>query len=146
MALGLFDYAIFGLTLIISVIIGLYARFTGGKQKTNEVFIIFIIIRRKTIRERAPSLLFCFSFFAFVLQEYLLGGKDQNIIPIAISLVASFASSISILGYTSEVYRYGTHFFGINVAYMFSTPIAAIFYLPVLFKNNTVSVYEVRVF
>ncbi|KAK7602470.1 hypothetical protein V9T40_008059 [Parthenolecanium corni] len=110
MALGLFDYAIFGLTLIISVIIGLYARFTGGKQKTNE--------------------------------EYLLGGKDQNVIPIAISLVASFASSISILGYTSEVYRFGTHFFGINVAYMFSTPIAAIFYLPVLFKNNTVSVYE----
>lgn len=37
MALGPIDYIIFGLTLCISVIIGLYARFSGGKQKTNEV-------------------------------------------------------------------------------------------------------------
>lgn len=76
-------------------------------------------------------------------QEYLLGNKKQSVIPVAFSLVANFASSISILGYTSEVYNYGTHFFVINVAYMISTPVAVIFYLPVIMKNNTISVYEV---
>ena len=80
---------------------------------------------------------------SFCFQEYLLGGKNQGIIPVAFSLVANFASSISILGYTSEAYSFGTHFFVINVAYMISTPVIAAFYLPVLFRNNTVSVYEV---
>ncbi|XP_065219448.1 putative sodium-dependent multivitamin transporter [Planococcus citri] len=110
MYLGTADFVVFGLTLLISILIGVYFRCSGGKQQTN--------------------------------QEYLLGNKNQGVIPIAFSLVASFASSISILGYTSEVYNYGTHFFVINVAYLVSTPTAAIFYLPVLFKNNTISVYE----
>lgn len=110
MSLGVIDYIIFGLTIFISVAISLYYRFTGGKQRTN--------------------------------QEYLLGNKKQSVIPVAFSLVANFASSISILGYTSEVYNYGTHFFVINVAYMISTPVAVIFYLPVIMKNNTISVYE----
>ncbi|XKL67589.1 hypothetical protein PGB90_003080 [Kerria lacca] len=110
MVLGVFDYIVFISALIISGGIGIYSRFSGGRQKTNE--------------------------------EYLLGGKNQKVFPVAVSLVASFASSISILGYTSEVYRFGTHFFSINIAYILSTPVAAIFYLPVLFKNNTVSVYE----
>lgn len=34
---GAWDYAIMAATMIISISIGLYFRFSGGKQKTNEV-------------------------------------------------------------------------------------------------------------
>jgi len=41
MALGVVDYVVFGIMLIMSASIGVYYRFTGGKQKTTQV-IIFI--------------------------------------------------------------------------------------------------------
>lgn len=37
MVLGIVDYIVFGIMLIISASIGIYYRFTGGKQKTTQV-------------------------------------------------------------------------------------------------------------
>lgn len=37
---GVWDYVIMAATMVASVTIGLYFRFSGGKQKTNEVFAI----------------------------------------------------------------------------------------------------------
>lgn len=42
--------------------------------------------------------------------EYLLGGKSLGVIPVSLSLVASFISGISILGIPSEMYLYGTQY------------------------------------
>ncbi|XP_071086272.1 sodium-dependent multivitamin transporter-like [Haliotis cracherodii] len=39
--------------------------------------------------------------------EFLVGGRDMQIIPVALSLVVSFESSIMILGIPAEVYVYG---------------------------------------
>lgn len=36
-ALGGWDYVVLGVTLLVSLSIGIYFRFTGGKQKTAEV-------------------------------------------------------------------------------------------------------------
>lgn len=35
---GVYDYIVLSLVLIMSASIGVYYRFTGGKQKTNQVF------------------------------------------------------------------------------------------------------------
>ncbi|KAG5677315.1 hypothetical protein PVAND_007084 [Polypedilum vanderplanki] len=40
MAFGLWDYIVFVITLIISLSIGIYARFSGGRQKTNEEYLL----------------------------------------------------------------------------------------------------------
>lgn len=37
MAFGIVDYIVFGIMLIMSASIGIYYRFTGGKQKTTQV-------------------------------------------------------------------------------------------------------------
>jgi len=42
MALGAADYVVFAVMLIMSAAIGVYYRFTGGKQKTTQV-ILFIV-------------------------------------------------------------------------------------------------------
>lgn len=39
------------------------------------------------------------------------------ILPVAFSLMASFISSITLLGVSSEIYQFGTQFVIINVSY-----------------------------
>lgn len=107
---GVWDYAIMALTMISSIAIGLYFRFSGGKQKTNE--------------------------------EYLLADRNMSILPVAVSLMASFMSAITLLGVSSENYSYGMQFVVINISYGIATPIASRYYLPVFFGLQKTSTYE----
>ncbi|XP_045535023.1 putative sodium-dependent multivitamin transporter [Papilio machaon] len=104
------DYAIMTASVVISIVIGLYFRFSGGKQKTNE--------------------------------EYLLANRNMSIFPIAISLMASFMSAITLLGVSAENYYYGMIFVIVNLGYGLGTPIACQFYLPVFFGLQKTSAYE----
>ena len=65
---------------------------------------------------------------------------------VGFSLMASFMSSITLLGVSSEMYTYGLQFIVINISYGIFTPIAAHLYLPVFFKLKTTSAYEVNLF
>jgi hypothetical protein len=67
----------------------------------------------------------------------------MSYIPVAFSLMASFMSSITLLGVSSENYSYGTQFLVINFAYIVGTPIAAYFYLPVFYNLQNSSAYQV---
>ncbi|XP_048007672.1 putative sodium-dependent multivitamin transporter [Leguminivora glycinivorella] len=107
---GTWDYVIIAATLIISTAIGVYYRFSGGKQKTNE--------------------------------EFLLADRNMSIMPVAVSLMASFMSAISLLGGSSETYTYGMMFFLINLPYGYGTPIVTKLYLPVFFGLQKTSTYE----
>nr|CAD7452229.1 unnamed protein product [Timema tahoe] len=109
-AFGTWDYVVLSLMLIISASIGVYYRFTGGKQKTT--------------------------------QEYLHGDKDLSVIPVAVSLMASFMSAITILGVSTENYTFGTQFVVINFGYGIATPFAAYCFLPVFFKMQATSAYQ----
>lgn len=109
--LNVVDYVILSTLLLISASIGIYYRFSGGKQRTTK--------------------------------EYLLADRNMSFIPVAFSLMASFMSSITLLGVSSENYIYGTQFVVINLAYIIGTPLAAYFYLPVFYKLQHASVYKV---
>uniref|UniRef100_A0A0K8WE77 Putative sodium-dependent multivitamin transporter n=1 Tax=Bactrocera latifrons TaxID=174628 RepID=A0A0K8WE77_BACLA len=104
------DFAVLIIILAISAMIGIYYRYTGGKQKT--------------------------------IKEYLLADQSMTTFPVAVSLMASFMSSITLLGVSSESYQFGTMFCIINLAYIISTPIAAYLFLPVFYRMRTMSVYE----
>ncbi|XP_045447121.1 putative sodium-dependent multivitamin transporter [Melitaea cinxia] len=107
---GVWDYVIMTATMIASVAIGLYFRFSGGKQKTND--------------------------------EYLLADRNMSIFPVAVSLMASFMSAITLLGVSAENYYYGMQFAVINFSYGIATPIASNLYLPVFFGLQKTSTYE----
>lgn len=77
-------------------------------------------------------------------QEYLLADKNMSVAPVAFSLMASFMSAITLLGVSSENYTYGAQFIVINVAYALATPVAAHLYLPVFFRLQATSAYEVE--
>ncbi|XP_050664371.1 putative sodium-dependent multivitamin transporter [Leptidea sinapis] len=107
---GAWDYTIMAATMVLSVAIGVYFRFSGGKQKTNE--------------------------------EYLLADRNMSILPVAVSLMASFMSAISLLGVSAENYYYGMIFIVINFSYGIATPICSHLYLPVFFGLQKTSTYE----
>ncbi|XP_037296555.1 putative sodium-dependent multivitamin transporter isoform X2 [Manduca sexta] len=107
---GVWDYVIMAATMIASIAIGLYFRFSGGKQKTNE--------------------------------EYLMANRNMSILPVAVSLMASFMSAITLLGVSAENYYYGMQFVVINISYGIATPIISRLYLPVFFGLQKTSTYE----
>ncbi|XP_066587706.1 putative sodium-dependent multivitamin transporter [Prorops nasuta] len=104
------DYLVIGVVLAISGLIGLYYRFTGGRQKTVE--------------------------------EYFSANRSMNALPLAIALMVSFVSAITLLGISSENYVYGTQFAIFYLGAAIGTPLAMYLYLPVFFQLNTTSVYE----
>lgn len=58
--------------------------------------------------------------------------------------MASFMSAITLLGVSTEIYTYGTMFVVINFSYGFATAISAWYYLPVFYKLQATSAYEVN--
>lgn len=76
-------------------------------------------------------------------QEYFLADSKVSIYPVSFSLMASFMSAITLLGVSTEVYQFGIVFAAINISYGIATPIAAYLYLPVFFKLQATSAYEV---
>lgn len=66
----------------------------------------------------------------------------MSILPVAVSLMASFMSAITLLGVSAENYYFGMQFVIINIAYFLATPIASRLYLPVFFGLQKTSTYE----
>ncbi|GAB6023076.1 Sodium-coupled monocarboxylate transporter 1 [Chamberlinius hualienensis] len=74
--------------------------------------------------------------------EFLMGGRQMGIFPIALSLLASFLSAITLLGTPVEIYQHGTQYFMIFVGYCFVIPITAYLYMPVFYNLEITSAYE----
>ncbi|BFF91110.1 sodium-coupled monocarboxylate transporter 2 [Drosophila madeirensis] len=86
-----------------------------------------------------------FGFFAKgedTTEEYLMGGKRMKTIPIAISLVASQLSAISIMTIPGEMYGYGVNWFFNVVCMVVVVPLLNYVIIPVFYNNNITNCYE----
>ncbi|KAH8284099.1 hypothetical protein KR054_010383 [Drosophila jambulina] len=86
-----------------------------------------------------------FGFFAKgadTTEEYLMGGKRMKTIPIAISLVASQLSAISIMTIPAELYAYGINWFFNVVCMVVVVPVLNYVVIPVFYNNNITNCYE----
>lgn len=75
-------------------------------------------------------------------QEFLMGGRSMSVLPVAISVLASFMSAITLLGTPSEVYEYGTEYIMVTLSFCLVVPTTAYLYLPVFFNLGLTSAYE----
>ncbi|XP_044753606.1 sodium-coupled monocarboxylate transporter 2-like [Coccinella septempunctata] len=75
-------------------------------------------------------------------KEYLLGGKRMNVWPIAISLVASHTSAITVLAIPADVYRYGLGFWQGCISLFLLHFTTSYIFLPVFYKLELTSIYE----
>ncbi|XP_063548815.1 sodium-coupled monocarboxylate transporter 1-like [Cydia strobilella] len=74
--------------------------------------------------------------------DYLLGGRNMQVVPVAMSLVASFVSGITLLGSPTEVYMHGTQYaFIMGGIFLMSFAMTQV-YLPVFHELKITSNYE----
>jgi len=75
-------------------------------------------------------------------EDFVMGSRNFGIIPMAISLCASFNSAYMILGIPGEIYSYGTQFFIMIFGTGLGVVVAAELWLPILYRLHVVSIYE----
>lgn len=76
--------------------------------------------------------------------EFLLGGRKMHVIPVALSLLSSFISAITLLGTPAEVYTYNTMYWWISVGFVVTGIGSAHIFIPVFYRLGITSNFEVR--
>ncbi|XP_028404903.1 sodium-coupled monocarboxylate transporter 1-like [Dendronephthya gigantea] len=74
--------------------------------------------------------------------EYLLGNRSMKTLPIAISLLASYLSAITLLGVPSEIFTYGAQYTVLLFSYFILTATSAIIFVPILHGLHLTSAHE----
>ncbi|XP_048251446.1 sodium-coupled monocarboxylate transporter 1-like [Haliotis rufescens] len=74
--------------------------------------------------------------------EFLMGGRDMKIVPVAISILVSFMSAILILGTPAEMYREGTQYYLYTFGLIGAIVISAVLYVPLLYPLKYTSSFE----
>ncbi|KAK3732250.1 hypothetical protein RRG08_030593 [Elysia crispata] len=76
------------------------------------------------------------------LDEYFLASRSMSAFPVSLSLMASFSSSLLIMGTSAEVYVFSTIYFWMGATYIVGTLIAAYTFIPIFYNLKITSVYE----
>lgn len=78
--------------------------------------------------------------------NFLLGGRQMSLLPVTLSLMASFLSAILVLGVPTEIFYNGTMYWLISFSNLITFPVAAHAFLPVFHDLELTSAYEVGTF
>nr|CAD7576596.1 unnamed protein product [Timema californicum] len=76
--------------------------------------------------------------------DYLMGGRSMSTFPVAMLLIASFISGITLLGTPSEIYVYGIQYVYIASGVLLMAVFMGTAYLPVFHDLQLTSTYEVN--
>ncbi|KAF2901935.1 hypothetical protein ILUMI_04248 [Ignelater luminosus] len=74
--------------------------------------------------------------------EYLLGGRNMKVFPVAMSLIASHTSGITLLSVPADIYRFGATYWWICLALTITCIASAYIFMPVFMKLQLISTYE----
>lgn len=106
----IWDYLVVGVMLLLSGAIGVYFRFSGGKQKTTN--------------------------------EYLMAGRNMDMLPVVLSLMATIQTAVGTLGFPGEVYLYGAQLYLYPLGFTVALIICTFVHTPVYFGIQVTSAYE----
>ncbi|XP_073819704.1 sodium-coupled monocarboxylate transporter 1-like [Musca autumnalis] len=126
--LGVVDYCVFVLMLVICAAIGFYFGFIEKKQKRSAEKRLNTNTEQQQCDTEALN--------------YLIGGRKMKVFPVSMSLIASFVSGIALLGSSTEIYVYGTQYAFIIIAMAIAGAISWFIFLPVLCNLQLTSTYE----
>ncbi|CAH1777782.1 unnamed protein product [Owenia fusiformis] len=75
-------------------------------------------------------------------EEVLLGDRKMSMVPVSISILATFVSTIGVIGFPSDIYDHGTMILYILIGCPIGYLITAHVYLPIYHDLKLTSVYE----
>ncbi|XP_013104251.1 sodium-coupled monocarboxylate transporter 2 isoform X2 [Stomoxys calcitrans] len=126
------DYVVFVLMIVLSTGTGVYYGYFK-KEKTAKK------LPHADVEDAAKRTT---DFGSSKMNEYLLGSRKLKIFPVAMSLVGSYVSGVTILGTVSEIYNFGTQYWLIVVAIVLMAIVVSTVYLPVFAALRVGSSYE----
>jgi len=77
-------------------------------------------------------------------KEFLTASRSLQLFPVAMSLLASFQSSVTILGYPAEMFLRGTQFWAVILSGILAAVVAAEVFLPVYYQLSFTSINKVN--
>ena len=75
--------------------------------------------------------------------EYLLANRKMGALPVAISLLVSYLSAITLLGVPSEIYTYGAQYYVLILSYPIICATMAIIFVPMFRRVKITCANEV---
>lgn len=75
-------------------------------------------------------------------EELLVGGRNMSILPVAASVMVTYVSAITILGFPSEIYAHGAQIFVLHLVSAVGIPISAFLIMPFFYKMKLTSINE----
>uniref|UniRef100_A0A2C9KCI3 Sodium-coupled monocarboxylate transporter 1 n=1 Tax=Biomphalaria glabrata TaxID=6526 RepID=A0A2C9KCI3_BIOGL len=74
--------------------------------------------------------------------EYLFGGRKMSMLPVALSIFATFMSAISMMGIPTEVYYYGAMHTTFQIGFALSFLIGYVTMIPLIYPLHLTSIYQ----
>lgn len=131
------DYMVFGTMLVFSTSIGIYFGYFSKSSKSKEP---------NDDDEFNSNEKKAADFGSKSMMEYLLGSRKLKSFPVAMSLVASYISGVTVLGTPAEIYNFGTQYWLIVFPIFLMGFVVSYVYLPVFCSLQVGSSYEVSRF
>ncbi|XP_046554578.1 sodium-coupled monocarboxylate transporter 1-like [Haliotis rubra] len=75
-------------------------------------------------------------------KEFLFGGKDMYVLPVAMSLLVTFLSALTLLGTPAEMYNYTTMFWWLCLAFVCAMVLASVVFTPFFYNLQVTSVFQ----
>eukprot|EP00058_Branchiostoma_floridae_P010351 XP_002595839.1 hypothetical protein BRAFLDRAFT_232915 [Branchiostoma floridae] len=75
-------------------------------------------------------------------REYLMANRSMSVLPVSLSLLASFMSALTVLGTPAEVYTNGTMYWMFAVTYVIVIVLTAHLFLPTFYRLGVTSTNE----
>lgn len=73
----------------------------------------------------------------------MLGGRNQKLLPVSMSMMTSFVSGLTLIGCPAEFYYHGPYYATVVIANLLWIPFSAFILLPVFHRLGHVSVNQV---
>ena len=121
---SIYDYLIFVLILVLTVLIGLHHTIRGWRSKNDP--------GNKEGKSAAET----------KLDEYVVANSTLGALPIALSLLATFFSATGILGIPAEIYSYGMQYWLSLIGVLLNLVIGAFVTGPFFAKFDLTSIFQ----
>ena len=78
-------------------------------------------------------------------KDFLLGGQNMHPVPVALSLMVTFMSAMTLLGNPAEVYNYHTMWWWLCLSMVIAMWMVSQIYVPFFYRLHNESVFEVSI-
>ncbi|XP_067672713.1 sodium-coupled monocarboxylate transporter 1-like [Haliotis asinina] len=75
-------------------------------------------------------------------KEYLFGGRQMSVIPVALSLLVTFLSAVTLLGTPAEMYTFNTMYWYLCLSFVFAIVLSVVLFVPFFYKLGITSVFQ----